>query len=135
MANDTISSLIASNLKAGLPHPGYVEQNIPPQVIHFPGMNHRGIPQQVLDHYAREAGLPSSDLPKLIGEAVVHLIETQGNSEIVTKTELESLRKAAEELGKLRGGDDEAAVSGGAEIGSGPDADGSVDGQARDSGD
>lgn len=141
MPNETIASLISSNLKTGLPHPGYKEQNVPAQVIHFPGMNFRGMPQEMLDHYAREAGLPSSDLPKLVGEAIVNLIETQGDSEIVNKAELGNLRDAAGEVEKLRAvieGMKRKSVpeqlKGGDEIGSSSDADGPVDGEASGAG-
>jgi hypothetical protein len=56
-------------------------------------MNPQGVPREVLDHMAKDAGLPSSDMATLVAEALVNLIETDGASEIITKSELKELRE------------------------------------------
>lgn len=81
----SIIDVIAEGFRTGLPHPGDPLADQKPQTIVMPGMNLRGIPPEVLDRFAKDAGLPSSDLPKLLAEAVVNLIQTTGNSEIVPK--------------------------------------------------
>jgi len=102
VSNENIIALMAKGLREGLPHPGDRDNNQSPQLITFPGMRMHGVPQQVLDQLAQEAGLPSSDMPRLVAEAMVNLIQTDGESEIVLRSELASLRQARAELSELR---------------------------------
>lgn len=53
------------------------------------------IPDGLAQQQADELGLPSPDLNRLQLEAIVHLIETEGNVELVDKAELAALRTAA----------------------------------------
>jgi len=94
MPNPEMVSVIAKGLKDGLPHPGDRENHQTAQLIQIPGMNTVGVPREVLDQMAKAAGLPSSDMPTLVAEALVNLIETDGDSEIVRKSELKELRNS-----------------------------------------
>lgn len=85
--------IIARGLRDGLPHPGDRENHQPAQLIRIPGMNVQGVPRVVLDHMAKEAGLPTSDISTVVAEALINLIETDGDSEIVNKSELRKLRE------------------------------------------
>lgn len=93
MPNPEMVAVIAQGLKDGLPHPGDRENHQTALLIRIPGMNPRGVPREVLDHMAKDAGLPSSDMATLVAEALVNLIETDGASEIITKSELKELRE------------------------------------------
>lgn len=84
--NPRIAALIAEKLHTGLPHPGDPDDNQPPLLIPLPGFRAAGLPPEYVEH-ARSAA-------KLIGEALVNVIETEGESEIVSKTELERIRAA-----------------------------------------
>lgn len=95
MPNQEMVQVIAKGLRDGLPHPGDRENHQTAQLIRIPGMNPVGVPRVVLDQMAKDAGLPTSDMSTLVAEAVVNLIETDGNSEIVNKSELKGLRENA----------------------------------------
>lgn len=47
-------------------------------------------------YFAKEAGFPSADVAGLVAEAIVHLIETEGDSEIVPKSQLRQLSTASQ---------------------------------------
>jgi hypothetical protein len=95
MPNPEMVEVIAKGLREGLPHPGNRENHQTAEIIRIPGMNPQGIPKVVLDQMAKEAGLPTSDMPTLVAEALINLIETNGDSEIVKKSELKELRERA----------------------------------------
>jgi hypothetical protein len=102
--NQAAADFIAQRLPKGLIHPG--GDNTPPKPVMLPGLSSTGIPQEMLQHFAHEAGLPDHDAPKLIGEAIVHAIETQldGGSEIISKAELAELRARATALDEMTTG-------------------------------
>jgi hypothetical protein len=84
MANDAVASLIAKHLSTGLPHPGNPAKGQPAILVPLPGFRTDGMsPQQVEQVEAATM---------IIGQAIVHLIETGTNSELVDKAELEQLR-------------------------------------------
>ena len=89
--NDAIAGLIATHLP-NLTHPGDGSGAIVLPVATF---RTAGIPPEVAESFAREAGLPTADVPRLIAEAIVALIEGQGDSEIVSRADLARLRAAA----------------------------------------
>ncbi len=88
----TIAALIADHI-GELIHPG--DGNSGPIVLPVSTFRTAGIPPEMAEQFAREAGYPTADIPKLVGEAIVHLIETQGDSEIISRGELAQLRAAA----------------------------------------
>ena len=90
MPNAAIAELIAKNLP-DLTHPGDGNGAISLPVATF---RPAGIPPEMAEQFAREAGYPTADITRLVAEALVHLIETEGNSEIVSKTELADMRAA-----------------------------------------
>lgn len=91
MPNARAVTLIAERLPAGLLHPGDPDAHQPAKLIPLPGLASTGMPTDQAAHFAKEAGLPESDVPKLIAEAIVHMLETEG-LEVVARTELEQLR-------------------------------------------
>lgn len=103
MPNPEMVEVIAKGLREGLPHPGNRENHQTAQTIRIPGMNPQGVPKVVLDQMAKEAGLPSSDMPTLIAEALVNLIETNGDSEIVKKCDLKELRERVNSGNQVNG--------------------------------
>lgn len=98
--NQAAADFIAERLPKGLIHPGDPERKLPPKPLMLPGLSSTGIPQEMLQHFAHEAGLPGHDAPQLWGEAIVHTIETgfHGGSEIIAKSELAQLRAEAATL-------------------------------------
>lgn len=97
MPNPRIATLIAQRIPAGLPHPGDGKDQ-KPAMLNLPAFRSTGLPPGMEAHFAKEAGLPSNDIPRLIAEAVVNLIETDGDSEIISKAELTELRAKAATL-------------------------------------
>lgn len=95
MPNPAIERLIADRLPFGLEHPGDPDNNRPPFTVALPGLRSTGVPTEMSTQFAEEAGLPSNDAPQLIAQAIVNLIETDGNSTIITNAELAELRAAA----------------------------------------
>lgn len=91
MPNERAAALIAQRLPE-LTHPGDGNGAILLPVSTF---RMAGIPPEQAEQFARDAGYPSVDVPRLIGEALVHLIETEGDSEIVPRSELAAMRNAA----------------------------------------
>lgn len=96
MPNPAAAALIAERLPKGLVHPG--DDSTPAKLIPLPGLNFQGLPEGMRKHFANEAGLPDSDAPKLVAEAIVSLLETDGGFEIVPKSEITQLRDAASTL-------------------------------------
>lgn len=83
----SIVDVITEGFRTGLPHPGDPDKGQPPRLLILPGMNFHGIPAELMQKFAEDAGLPSPDLPRLLAVALVNLIETTGNCEIVPKPE------------------------------------------------
>ena len=90
MPNPAIAALIADKLP-DLTHPGDGSGAISLPVSTF---RTAGIPPEMAEQFARDAGYPSANIPLLIAEALVHLIETDGDSEIVRRSELATMRAA-----------------------------------------
>jgi hypothetical protein len=97
MPNPAAVTLIAARLPNGLVHPGDGDKQ-PAKLIPLPGLSNLGLPQGMAEHFAKEAGMPSSDVPQRIAEAIVHTLETDGDLELVPRAELEQLRAQAATL-------------------------------------
>lgn len=88
MPNDAMASLIAKHLSTGLPHPGNPDNGQPAILIPLPAFRTDGMsPPQAAQIQATTV---------LIGQAIVHLIETGTGAELVDKAELEQLRAPPE---------------------------------------
>lgn len=92
MPNTAIAELIAAKLP-DLTHPGTPGSGGP---ILLPTATYRtaGIPPEMAQQFAEDAGYPTADITRLIAEAIVHLIETDGDSTIVRNSELADMRAA-----------------------------------------
>lgn len=90
MPNQAIAQLIADKLP-DLTHPGDGSGAISLPVSTF---RMAGIPPEMAEQFAREAGYPTANIPKLIAEAIVHVIETDGDSTIIRNSELADMRAA-----------------------------------------
>lgn len=88
MPNPQIAQLIADHLHTGLPHPGDGQQ---PVTLPMPAFRTTGMPPQLAEQITATR--------RMLGEAVVYLIETAGNSTIITNTELETMTAATQEPG------------------------------------
>lgn len=93
MTNTDIAELISDRLTNGLQHPGYPGTDQPPVLIRLPLFKTAGLPP---DFYTQ-----IEETVKMLGEAIVHTIETDGESVIIPKAELDALR---EELAQLKEG-------------------------------
>jgi hypothetical protein len=89
MPNDVVASLIAKHLSSGLPHPGNPSNGQPAILIPLPMFRTDGMPPSMVEQISVTA--------KLVGEAIVNLIETGTGSELVEKTDLEQLRAPPED--------------------------------------
>lgn len=90
MPNPALADHIARALAEGaLVHPGTDKTG--PIPLPLPMFRTTGMPAEQADHFAQQAGLPHGDVAKLVGEALVHTIETS-DQEIVSKAELARLR-------------------------------------------
>ncbi|MGV0785123.1 hypothetical protein [Mycolicibacterium sp. XJ775] len=74
MINEPVAQLIADNLP-GLIHPGDNKGPIP---LPLPMFRNAHIPADMAKQMADEAGLPSFDIAKLTGEAISHLLTSNG---------------------------------------------------------
>lgn len=90
--NTAIAELIADKLTRGLPHPGNKEAGEEPVTILLPLFKMSSMPAEMYQQV--EATV------KMMSEAIVHVIETEGESEIIKHAELKALR---DELDKLKG--------------------------------
>lgn len=86
MPNPEIEQMIAEALRNGIMHPGDPDNNIEPRPIVLPFKARPGMPKEMTDLLG--------ETTKLLSEAIVHLIETEGNAELVDRTELRELRFA-----------------------------------------
>lgn len=93
--NKAAVDLIASRLPTGLPHPGDPTQNTPPKLLPLPGLKSSGIPPEMAEHFAAQAGFPTADAPKLIAEAILNLLETDGGFTIIPTEDLNALHTQA----------------------------------------
>lgn len=80
-----ISELIAQGITEGLYHPGDIQNGQAPAPMQMTMFNTVGKPPQVREQIESAA--------KMFAEAIVYLIETKGESEIIPRAELEQLRK------------------------------------------
>lgn len=95
--NEPITALIAEALP-NLTHPG---TGSGPILLPIPALRSTAnLPPEVAEEFAAEAGLPSSDMPRLVAEAIVALIEDQ--HEIVPRSQLDTLRRSATPVEPLR---------------------------------
>lgn len=97
--NQAAVDLLAARLSTGLIHPGNPDAGQQPTPILLPGLSGTGIPEEMAAEFAREAGLPTNNAPRMLAEAIVALIETDlaGGSTIIATTELDTLRTEAAE--------------------------------------
>lgn len=75
--NRAAVDLLIQRLPNGLVHPGNPETGEKAQPLPLPGLSSTGIPKEMAQHFAEEAGLPSADATKLLAEAIVHLLESE----------------------------------------------------------
>jgi hypothetical protein len=92
--------LIAERLPNGLVHPGDGDKQ-PAKPIPMPWLGNLGLPPGQSEQFSREAGMPTNDAPKVLAEAIVHLLETDGGFAIVPRTEIAQLRAQAATLDDL----------------------------------
>ena len=86
----TIAALISQALVDGLEHPG--NESEPPGTIRLPLFRMAGQPTEMYEQIQATV--------TMLGEAIVHLIETRGESVIVARSEFDALRN---ELAQLKG--------------------------------
>lgn len=91
-AKQRVTDTIAARLATGIVHPGNPTTGQPSTLIELPGLNTRGIPPEMAQHFANEAGLPTNDSPRLIAEAITHLITQELRIDLIDHTELQQLR-------------------------------------------
>lgn len=90
MPNAAIARLIADKLPE-LTHPG---DGTGPIALPVSTFRTTGMPPEMAEQFARDAGYPATDITLLVAEALVHLIETDGNAEIIGRAELANMRAA-----------------------------------------
>lgn len=90
--NADIADLIANKLTNGLPHPGNKESGEEPVTIRLPLFKMASMPAEMYQQVEHTV--------KMLSEAIVYVIETEGESEIVKRSELQALR---DELAQLKG--------------------------------
>lgn len=86
----TIAALISQGLVDGLEHPG--NESDSPGTIRLPLFRMAGQPPEMYEQIQATV--------TMIGEAIVHLIETRGESVIIARSELDALK---DELAQLKG--------------------------------
>ncbi|SRX93575.1 hypothetical protein MSP7336_01814 [Mycobacterium shimoidei] len=91
MPDAAIADLIARSLPE-LTHPGDGKSG--PIVLPLPMFRTSAMPREMAEQFAKDAGLPSPDIARLVAEAIVHVIES-GNKTIVDNAELTQLRADA----------------------------------------
>ncbi len=94
MPNAAVVQLIAANLPH-LTHPGDGKGGEPTPIV-MPMFRNTNMPPEMAEQFAKDAGLPHSDIAKLFSEAVVHLLESNGFT-VTSSTEIEQLQRAAVE--------------------------------------
>lgn len=79
----TVVDLLAERLPNGLVHPGN-NGDQPAKPIPLPGLSSAGIPQGMAEQFAKDAGLPASDAARVVAEAILHLLTSEGWSVVRT---------------------------------------------------
>jgi hypothetical protein len=86
MPNSKLAKLISQRMSTGLPYPGDAYTKQQPMIIALPAFRTAGLPPQLADQVANTV--------ELVGQAIIHLIETEGDSVIIGRGELNALRAA-----------------------------------------
>lgn len=86
----TIAELISQALADGLDHPGNLEADQLPTTIRLPLFKLAGQPPEITELVENTV--------TMIGEAIVHLIETKGASVIIPRPELDALKAELAQL-------------------------------------
>lgn len=86
----TIAELISEALAEGLEHPGDPGSDQLPATIRLPLFRLAGQPPEMYEQIQGTV--------KLIGESIVHLIETKGESVIIARIELDALKTELAQL-------------------------------------
>lgn len=92
--NKTAVRLLAERLPTGLLLPG--DDVTPPKLLALPGLSNLGISPEMAEHFAKEAGLPSGDVPTLVAEAIITLLEM--DLALIPRVELEQLQARTAEI-------------------------------------
>lgn len=85
-------TILEQALAGGLIHPG--DDGGEPFAIPLPTFNNSAIPEEVRNQFAQDAGLPTSNIAKLVAEALVHALKTGGSAladDIKTRAEAAEL--------------------------------------------
>ena len=91
--NRRAADLIANRLANGLVVPASEDGKTLAKAVTVPGLSNLGMtPEQVVE-FTDEAGL-DNDATQLIGDAIVALLENEGNFTLIDRDELEALRAA-----------------------------------------
>lgn len=91
MSNAKIADLIASKLRDGVVHPGDPAKDVQPRTIALPFGMRAGQPQEMLDLMDATT--------TLLAEAIVHIIETDGDTALVPNDELAAMQAAVPDKG------------------------------------
>lgn len=86
--------LLTAKLPAGLVHPGDPAKGQPAKAIPLPGLSNTGIPPEMAQSFAAEAGLSGTDTARLLAEAIVHTL-AEANLTIVADDDLTTLKAEA----------------------------------------
>lgn len=76
------AALIADHLQTGLVHPG--DENHKPVLVPLPMFRTTAMPEELANHV--------KTLAKMLGQAIVHLLRTEGGLELIPTAELAELR-------------------------------------------
>jgi len=91
MSDASVIQLLADRFTSGIAHPG---EDGKPALLNLPRFN--AIPDEMAEQFAQHAHLPHADMPRLLAEAVVHTLKTEGHYAIISQAELDELRAKAE---------------------------------------
>lgn len=83
---------LARALREGITHPG--DNQTPAKVLHLPPLRHTGIPDEMAQEFAAQAGFASNDTDQLLAEGLVNELAQAGLA-IIPADELATLRTAA----------------------------------------
>lgn len=99
-SNQIAIDLIRQALATGVLHPGD-EKTAPFALPALPAYQLQKLPPEQAEHFAKEAGLPSTNFAKLTAEALIHTLEGAGHT-LVNTTELQRLRALGAEADAAR---------------------------------
>jgi hypothetical protein len=91
MSNPHIAALIASKLRDGVVHPGDPAKDVQPRTIALPFGMRAGQPQEMLDLMDATT--------TMLAEAIVNLIETDGDTALVPNDELAAMQATTPDKG------------------------------------